>query len=604
MMLTRDSFDHRSSQSAERLDSEGPSDTTPTRRFLGELVPIALCIVVGLMMALLPTLVQWFKLGNFIWIGHVDELFYLAVSSQAYFNHPAYLSDPVLVSGGTSLFRQLPLLPGVWIAWILSLGPLGIDGCWRIAAGVSLAVSWYLLIREFVPNRWMVAALVIILLVDCGQPSTALLFRQVQAFARLVTRSPHLMSGPFIHAQWRVPTPALTLSFLLLNLWLVSRARRKPTGWSLALSGVSFGLVFHVYPYFWTAAAAALVFAFLIDRGHRRVYLWTSLIGGLIGSYRIFYDIMLKLSTSPDWLIRTDKFVHVSRLADLKLPILAGLILVVGFVWIWKQRRELIYVWTMGLSGYVLFKHGVLTGLDIENYHWMYVWAPCCSLLLLLMVVAILPREGPRARVALMGVMVVGLADAGMGLCLRVAESLQSQAGLELVQSWHEYQTQRIDSGARRFVPNATAAGEFQFTNFAAIIENQRPLDNYWVFLSPQVTDAEWDERVALNSFLLAEDRVTYEAEQRTGFQVNSAKGGWGPWTRDAAVAAHRVRSRLAAFDQVVTDPEAALNRYRVRYLGIRTGQPPPAYVIQRQWTRVQEGPFWQVWERPASSPR
>ena len=55
----------------------------------------------------------------------------------------------------------------------------------------------------------------------------------------------------------------------------------------------------------------------------------------------------------------------------------------------------------------------------------------------------------------------------------------------ESIQAW-------TASGAQRM-----AAGDFQFTNFASILENQRPLDNYWVFLSPQVTDAEWDQRVA-----------------------------------------------------------------------------------------------------------
>ena len=118
----------------------------------------------------------------------------------------------------------------------------------------------------------------------------------------------------------------VTMAYLLFNLWLVTRARQTPTRRSLVLSGVSFGLLFHVYPYFWTTAAAALVLAFLIDQGHRRVYLWTGLIGGLIGSYRIFWDMMLKRGTPPDWLIRSDKFVHLDRFTDLKFPIVASLV--------------------------------------------------------------------------------------------------------------------------------------------------------------------------------------------------------------------------------------------------------------------------------------
>jgi len=47
----------------------------------GEILPITACIIVGLAMALLPAIIQWFKLGYMIWIGNGDELFYLAHGS-------------------------------------------------------------------------------------------------------------------------------------------------------------------------------------------------------------------------------------------------------------------------------------------------------------------------------------------------------------------------------------------------------------------------------------------------------------------------------------------------------------------------------------------
>ncbi len=600
--MTREFLNQPLSPAAVNSGFEASNKTGQSVWGRGEILPITACIIVGLAMALLPAIIQWFKLGYMIWIGNGDELFMLALGSQAYFNHPAYLSDPVLVSGGASLFRQLPLLPGIWMAWVLGLGPLGIDVCWRILAGLSLAVTWYLLIRQLVPRPWVAAALVIVMLVDVGLLSAGLFFRQVQVFTSVLTGSPNLVVGDFVHSEWRVATPALTMAYLLLNLWLVTRARQTPTRCFLVLSGVSFGLLFHVYPYFWTTAAAALVLAFLIDQGHRRVYLWTGLVGGLIGSYRIFCDMMLKRGTPPDWLIRSDKVVHVDRFTDMKLPIVASLVLIVGFIWIWRQRRDLIYLWSMGFSGLVLFKHHILTGLTIENYHWLYLWAPCCSLLLLLMVVALLPRHGPKARLALAGLMVLCLADAFIGLSLRVAESLQAKAGLVLVKNCYEYQVQRIESGAPRFVPNSTVAGEHQFINFASILENQRPLDNYWVFLSPQVTDAEWDERIALNNYLLDRNRATFEADQREGLKLRL--GGWGPWTRDASDGERRVVNRLAAFDGAVRDPESALNRFGVRYLGLRAGESPPSYLARQKWTRVQAGPFWQIWERSASPSR
>ena len=264
--------------------------------------------------------------------------------------------------------------------------------------------------------------------------------------------------------------------------------------------GASFGLLFHVYPYFWTAAFVALTLALLIDRGHREVYFWTALIGCAIGSYRIYWDVMLKRTTPADWLVRSDKLVPVSRLYDLKPPLVATLVLALGFVWIWRHRRDLIYLWTMALSGYLLFKHHVVTGRELENYHWIYVWAPCCSLLMLLMLVSVLPKRGPRARIAFAVLMAVSLIDVAIGFALRTGESLHANGSLSLVRNWADYQAQRLDSGARRFIPNATVGGDQDFVDCAAVLENQRPLSNYWVFLSPQVTDAEWYQRIALNA--------------------------------------------------------------------------------------------------------
>ena len=51
------------------------------------------------MLSVLPHLVWWPTLGEPVWIADHDELFYLAVGAQSYFNHPTYPSDPVRVAG-------------------------------------------------------------------------------------------------------------------------------------------------------------------------------------------------------------------------------------------------------------------------------------------------------------------------------------------------------------------------------------------------------------------------------------------------------------------------------------------------------------------------
>src|SRR5262249_49632313 len=151
----------------------------------------------------------------------------LALGSQAYHNHPSYLADPVFASGGASLFRQLPLLPGVWLAWLLDLGPGGIDNAWRVLGGITLGIAWYVLIRQLTPGRWIAAMLSAILLTDLGLLGSGLFFRQAQSLVRLLRGSPNLIDGPFLHSEWRVASPALTMVYLLINLWLTIRARQK-----------------------------------------------------------------------------------------------------------------------------------------------------------------------------------------------------------------------------------------------------------------------------------------------------------------------------------------------------------------------------------------
>jgi hypothetical protein len=554
-------------------------------------------------MALIPVVVQGSKTGHSFWIGNGDELFYLAVGSGGYFDHLGYLSDPVLVSGGTSLFRQLPLLPGVWMAWALGLEPLGIDLCWRVIAGISLGITWYGLIRQFVTQRWLAAALAVVLLTDCGLLGAGILFRQVQAFVRLLLGSPNLLRSEFLHAEWRIAAPALTMGYLLLHLWMVTRARSRPTPTAMTLAGLSFAALFHVYPYYWTAATAALVLSWLIDRGHRDVYLTTAMVGAPLGALRIYWDYLLKQSTAPDWLVRSDKFVQVSRLADLKPPIVATLVVLVGFVWIWHRRRHALYLWAMACAGVVLFKNHILTGRDIENYHWYYVWGPCCSLLLLLMIVSLLPREGGRGRLLFLAALAVALVDGALGLGLRAAEVHKAQAGLILVDKCVSYQTQRLEPGTPRLSPRATAAGDHHFVSFATLLENQRPLDNYWVFLSPQVTDSEWYARSALNGYLMGQDRAAFEAEKRETFLTTTGQG-WGPWKRDAADGQRRFQRLLDAYDATAEAPASALDRFRVRYVGLPAQRDPPAYLKSQGWTRLQEGPTWQIWQRPVAPAR
>ena len=67
-----------------------------------------------------------------------------------------------------------------------------------------------------------------------------------------------------------------------------------------------------------------------------------------------------------------------------------------------------------------------------------------------------------------------------------------------------------------RITPNAVAAGDNEFVDFAAILSNLRPLAGWTVHNSPSVTDAELDDRAALNDQLAGVDRSSFEANWRS----------------------------------------------------------------------------------------
>src|SRR5438477_9427506 len=96
---------------------------------------LVFCIIVGVLLSTLPHIVWWQTLRGPVWIADNDDLLYAAYGSQAYYNHPCSLADPVCVTRGASMYPWLQFIPGVVIAKILGLGSISINLVWRIIAG-------------------------------------------------------------------------------------------------------------------------------------------------------------------------------------------------------------------------------------------------------------------------------------------------------------------------------------------------------------------------------------------------------------------------------------------------------------------------------------
>ncbi len=554
------------------------------------------CVAAGILIAALPHFAGWTLTGRPYYVATIDDRFYLAIASQAYFNHPGRIADPVFVAGGTSLYRALQFLPGVWGAKLLGLDPLEIGLMWRVIAGATVGFGWYTLFRLKVERPWIAASLAVMLLGDSGLTHGLPLIRLGLTAVAIASKSPnYFQGGHWIHLEWRSVTPAMTMVYLLALVWSVLRAREAPTRWRIALAGLTFGLVFYVWFYYWTAAGLALLFALALDAGHRRIYFHVGWLGGLMGLPIVVSDFLLKqsLPSVTDCLNRCDRFVTIGRLEGVELQKDWLVIPALSLAWVLIRQRDLIFVWALGMAGLVLENHQVLTRLQLENYHWAYVWGPAFSYLITLAVASEIGERlnwSPRTCV---GFGVVGLAAFGVGLWIRWVEATGSDT-VATARTITAYCAEFSPGRHSRFAPNAVAAGDRDFVDFAAILDNLRPLDGFSAYLSCSLTNAELDDREALNELLQGVDRAAFEAKQPREL----VKYKSGPWYHDRSLIPSRVADRVAAYDRARANLPAALDRMAVRYVGVRNGARLD-YVTQG-WALIASGPTWDVWERIA----
>jgi hypothetical protein len=555
------------------------------------------CVAAGVLIAALPHLIAWTKTGRMDHVSNDDERYYLAIGSQAYFNHPCFITDPVLVAESPTAYRPLPTLPGIWAAKFLGLGPLGVGLMWRVLAGVTIGLGWYLLFRSKVSRPGVAASLSLILLCDhgltYGTPFVRL-FRWAAISALLPAISP-LAGGNWIHLEWRIINPATTMVYLIAFIWAVLRAREAPTRAWIATAGLTFGVLFYVYFYYWTAAGLAILLALVLDVGHRRVYFHAGWIGALIGLPAILSDYLIMHSRPADWLARNDRFVPIGRFEHLVLPREILLLAVLGLAFVLMRRRDLVFVWALGLAGLLLENSQVVTQLQFENFHWRFVWGPAFSLLVLLAVAtAIEAREGWSAAISATLGAVAGLAFCA-GLGLRAMEATRCADRVANDRVIAAYRSQFSPGINSRFTPNAVAGGDRDFVDFAAILTNLRPLSGWAVHNSPAVTTAELHDRDDLNELLLGLDRSSFPAKQID----NPQRVGVGPSERNTRLLAGAA-GRVSDEDRKRADLAAALDRFKVRYVGLPAGT-EPSY-LRHGWTRILGGPTWDVWERISDS--
>jgi hypothetical protein len=557
----------------------------------GELFFLLMVLFVSLGLATLP----YWSTGESEWIADGDVLYlYLPMGANAYRGSLWPLTDPT--TGGPSYYQPLPVVPGLVVARLLQLGPGHISLCWHLTGGLMVAAAWYLLLRLCI--RPVVAAPVAcLLLADPGVMQASLGYRMIKLLlwedplADNIWAPPTALSLP----QWRILNPVLSWPWWLLFLALLQRAVLQPSTRRILVAGIACGLLFHIYFYLWTAAIVGLVMAALLDRRYWRVYLGVLAIGGLIGLPVLMASAQFRAQFGSDWLHRTDKFLPIRRFDELLIPRVSWLVLVLGAAWLWPRFPHWRWLVMLAAAPLLLLNQSVVTGLQIENFHWNYALGPPLSLLLVITIAEVgksyLPNTAAWQRrfLVLLWAWAATTVTIGSWLYIRAIEKAPLQ--------------QRISAALADFrslptdmcLPNTgTVAGDTQLQCLVVIYRGLRPLSGYTAILSP-ISNEELDLRIALNAYLLGQDEDTFLRRQTQEFLT----ARWGPQARSVEARKQRLADRQRAWREVVARPQVYMERFQVRVLVCASDHAPPQ---PTDWQRLALSTRWAVWVRPFSS--
>jgi len=591
-------------QSVDQPPMETPTQQALSQRLLHRLGGpshlrwLFLCAFLGGLISALPNLISAAHSGSPIWIADNDEVLYACLTSQSYLHHPWHFADPGSPPGqGHVSYPWIVFAPGILMSAILHTGPAAIMFLLRIWGGLSLGAIWFLLVGEFVKKKWLAASCAIFFLFDGGVLAIRPIIRPLLVSFELLRGQGRewFTTNPRLHPEWRVMTPALNLGFALFYLFLLQRARKNPSRLATYAAGIALGLVIWSYFYFWTACMFALAICFLLESEHRALYAKVGALGLVVGSPAIISSYLLKHSTSPDWLSRGDLFVHVPRFAPLGFSRLPALLVIAGFFIAWRYRKDLIPVWAVSASALALQYSVFVTGIEMEGFHWQYLWAYTLDLLFLLALVRLVEHKNGKQGWFRYVMLALVVFECGTGLGLRAAETLRTHESMDFTANYRAVQTQLASNPP--LLEDAVIAGDKGFLDSIQILGTDRPLSDYTFKYSPATTDHDLYEREVLNAFLLGVPKSVFLQHERDYFTGDAT----GLVKRDPAVREAQLKDLDQTFGRIAADPLPALNKYEVRYLAVRPTAPMKPN-IGPYWKTIQTG-AWQILERQNNSP-
>jgi hypothetical protein len=557
------------------------------------MIPVGICVVSAFAISFVPLLIWRHIFHHWIYLADRDNVLYLQFAAQSYYRHTWYLPDPVNPSY-ESYFPWLIYGPSGALARLLGLEVFDITIIWHVWSALGLGLGLYVFFYCFTGHRWAAAASSVFAMANCGIIVGDPFFRHISLLFEVLSGSTRTLFyewPPVFLKQWRIVDPALGLPFLLFHIVALRMARSRATVLRIATAGISFGLLFYVYFYFWTAAASGLALAFVLDRDKRRVYLSCFGIGMLLGAPILLHQMILRASSSPDALPRNNYFLLVQHFGNLTLPKFTILLLLLSGLWIFlKSRYDAIYLWSLPVAGLALANSHVLSGIELEARHWRMVWGPATGLLVIVVAADLISKW--ISRLPWIKWLAIGTVTAFFlsALYLQRVETLKTDEAKITMEAYRQFQPAKAD--LRSLSVGSVVAGAEQICELAIIASNTRPLYTYVTDLSLWMDNREWETRNALNGYLCGLDRNSFHDYARA-FAANRP---FGPWSIDDRQKVLLQSQLDQLFDLIERNPQPYLERFKVRYVLLPAEQRAPTY-LANGWHRIAVSPGAQVWE-------
>lgn len=528
---------------------------------------LVLCVL-GTLASTYPHLANLIVHGNISWIADADELgLYLPVINFALENNLWTLLDPSsLDNTPMGYYPWLQFIPFKLLVQILGGNSDLFGFLWRLWGGVTISISVYLLVKITFGNKWLAVLGVLFFSFDPGYHSSFPILENLKILFGDMNQQ--LVGKPHFLTQWRLITPGVSLVYLLffficLQLALKNKENKK----YLYLAVFSNALLFYTYFYYWTGIGLALWIAIALDKENRLLYFKVGFFGLLGGLPDILRKMSLKTSGSEDWLIRTDNFLPIERFSEFLIHYKVIFILALSFYFIWNYKRDLLFLWSTALSSILLANHQVVTGLQIQNFHYSYLRAPAALMLLIFLFEFLLNKIPALKNKSILVIGLYALFIVPSGFYLRNLETFHATEPKLINEMSRDYaEWNPLNDEERKII-----TGE-RFLVFFASYKNQMvPLSNYLVEFNKKVSMDEWHERDAFKYFLLGHNRNEYiqrlEKLQKTIV--------WGPWSRGGDQKEKLKTERLAHYDKIVSSPDSYLSKYSPKILLVDTDKMP-----------------------------